>query len=341
MTRAQIDSRPSVCFSLLSFPLQHFNLDSDQRKNTLQDVGTRYCTPAHAVGSTPTAPTTQADHHPTCSMMALPSTPTASTTLPSSSRLGNLFRKIRTPSPEQSRGPLAALNNAFSTPGGPRRSPSRASSFATTNSSTTSVNSLSPSVLEMPQFEAGDWLNSDWTPAELSDGSSVPLFRNPYSSNLPAPTTTSLLSSTSSTADENTLAQPARPSSALSRHSPPPRAGSSLSRNTGASASGSSYYTSTGSGSGSSAGGQASGVDSSGDKVRGGKPSFLIRSVNGSEGGIKTLTKGWAKSREFLGRSGGAEKKGAVLSEELEKGAAADEMGVKKETDVRTLSLYL
>lgn len=276
--------------------------------------------------------------------MALPSTPTASTRISSTSRLGNLFRKIRTPSPEQARGPLAALNNAFSTPGGPRRSPSRTSSFATTNSSTTSVNSMSPSVLEMPQFEAGDWLNSDWTPAELSD-SNVPLSRNPYSSNLPASTTTSLASITSSlhsaAADENTLAQSARPSSSLSRHSPPPRAGpaGSLSRTTGGSASGSSYYASTGSGSGSSAGGQASGVDSSGDKVRGGKASFLSRSVNGGEGGIKTLTKGWAKSSEFLGRSGGAEKRGGMLGDELEQGAGADEMGVKKVADVRCLSL--
>lgn len=255
--------------------------------------------------------------------IAQPSTPNST-----SSRFGKLLNKIRT-TPNS----ISTHHHSYSTPTLQRATSKGSSHYAPTNLSSVSVNSLSPSLmdLEMPTFE-GDWLNKDWSPHMGLNQAGAGAGASPYSSKAGATTTDSLVSATSLSASSTHLPLKSVPSEETNKQSakftrsaapptssslnfdarPPPTSSSSSSSpplplasssNHGSRSSYvSSAYTSSGSAAGSGgsvAGGES--LDSSGDGIRK-KPLLLSRSTSAAgEGGLKGLAK-WA-SRDLLGRS--------------------------------------
>lgn len=264
-------------------------------------------------------------HHPSYTeqhsrSMSQPSTPTIRTP---TGLIGKVLTKFRS---NNTGSPLAHHSDAnYSTPS-LRRSSSRSSFHCLGNSSTNpSSSSLSlsstlddgynnnnnnnrPSLdddfdspVPMPRFESD--VMRDWNSAAPSS----PLVnRSPYSTALPASTSTSLASTLSDASPFNDLAStttappPPRPGSAMSRrHSPTNLNGSLRGRPNGLGTSGSG----------------SSGFDSSGGEGAVGgaarKSSFLSRSAAAASGGDgggglnKSLSRGWAKSKEMMsGRKG-------------------------------------
>ena len=234
----------------------------------------------------------------------------ANNTTPGSGRFLGLLNRFKSPShdPTQRSG---APSSALLTPNFLQRNMSK-SSFALTNASSSTINSFASDTrgspapdldyleyedVPMPVFEC-DWMNEeDSGGGKALSPSAVMTNRNQRTN--PALASTSNLVSTTKT-------MPLRPSSPRESPALPSQPSSSSLRNYGSIASSGGTSSAQDSGGYSPSGGGTSGVDSSGDRMRravmmGGKARGADTEVPG-EGGLRSLARGWTKSKEALVR---------------------------------------
>ena len=232
----------------------------------------------------------------------------ANNTTPGSGRFLGLINRFRSPS-QGSSDRSAAPSSSLLTPNFLQRNMSK-SSFALTNASSSTINSFASDTrgspapdldyleyedVPMPVFEC-DWMNEEDSGGGKALSPSAVMTNRNQQTNSTLASTSNLISSTKT--------MPPRPASP--RHSPPiPSLPSSSSlRNYGPIASSSGTSSAQNSGGYSPSGGGTSGVDSSGDRMRravmmGGKGRNAEGDVPG-EGGLRSLARGWTKSKEAL-----------------------------------------